>query len=579
MSSAASDESLGILDGVCTNGNAHFWMYFIGSISMILLVAYCRHRSTTPPKYVASSSKPDFGLPFDIAILVYNICLWCVAPNVALFVMYHMLTTDVFSKQTYLACLSLSGIPVVLVVLCTQATAILLLYRADWIRVDIASEVVPAEYGVATGNRPVKILFLGCTAHGALLIDCLQKELNGDNIVVEAHMVDFAHASGQAFVRYNALCVGVVDKLVGRFHRSIWVGDNKFNLPFEDGAFDKVILSPNVRNAAPVGEMLTGDDEKIPRMIRMLNEAMRVLRTDGELLGCDLGANAVPLWADLRHAGFTATLTETGKQSGPVPFMKSKLLKLQCLHNLPSQATTVTFGEVAIPMVPNPSATGSSIETLSSVEPLKPPMATTLDADKGPVVVVNQPVVPTMISTMDVTSADGGEPHQQRRALSDFTKLRVVVLLQCCVFFVLSILAMSLFAPLSVPTSIPISTRLSTVLAGVATGYPMMGYFSREATMSSGAPLFTLCDLLRFCLKREGIALLVSTAMTVVMGFPDFLLQVALSTSSLSVDARAKIGLVITIALAVVIFVRAKSLHRTRVIAARSIPDEYAIYL
>jgi hypothetical protein len=177
--STEAPESLGILDGVCTNGNVHFWIYFIGSIAMTLLILYCRHRLVTPPKFHPSRSKADVGLPFDIAILVYNICLWSVAPQVALFLMYHVITTDVFSKQTYLACITLSGVPVIVVVLFTQATAILLRYRSDWIRVDVASEVVPSEYGVATGNRPVKILFLGCTGHGMLLVDCLENAMNG----------------------------------------------------------------------------------------------------------------------------------------------------------------------------------------------------------------------------------------------------------------------------------------------------------------------------------------------------------------------------------------------------------------
>jgi hypothetical protein len=545
--STEAPESLGILDGVCTNGNAHFWIYFIGSIAMTLLILYCRHRLVTPPTFHPSRSKADVGLPFDLAMLVYHICLWCIAPQVTLFLMYHVITTDVFSKQTYLACITLSGVPVIVVVLFTQATAILLMYRPDWIRVDVASEVVPVEYGVATANRVVKILFLGCTGHGMLLVDCLEKERNGSNVFVEAHMVDFAHASGSAFVKYNAACAGVQEKLADRFHRSIWVGTNKYNLPFDDGVFDKVILSPNVRNVAPIGELMTGDDEKIPRMVRMLHEAMRVLRADGELIGCDLGASVVPLWADLRDAGFTATLTETGKVSGPVPFMKSKLLKLHCPHQSP----------------PAPLAPGAAAVPLISTAPA---------GDTGAVSPAHGDL--SSVTQMDVLS----EVHLHN-AISETTKLRAVVLLQCSVFVILTMLAMAIFDPLSVPTSIPISTRFSTVVAGIATGYPMMGFFSREATMSSETPFSTIQSLLLFCVRREGIALLVSTGFTVVLGIPGFLLQVALSSSSLSVGARSQIGMIISVALGFGIFMRASALHRTRIIAQRHIPDEYAIYL
>ncbi|CUI14250.1 transmembrane protein, putative [Bodo saltans] len=79
-----------ILQGVCDDSNVYFWSYFGGSVFLSILIMYCRFRLVTPPKYSGPGNAVDFGRPYGIAILLYHICMWNLAPQVAFFVIFHV---------------------------------------------------------------------------------------------------------------------------------------------------------------------------------------------------------------------------------------------------------------------------------------------------------------------------------------------------------------------------------------------------------------------------------------------------------------------------------------------------------
>lgn len=130
----------------------------------------------------------------------------------------------------------------------------------------------------ATGaNFPTytpRVLLIGCVSHGALLIDALDKERRGVSNV-EVHMVDCTHnhhgSHEQAFVQSNASCLGVSDMLATRLHSSLCYDmSNRFVLPFPNGSFDQVIVSPGLRNSAAVGDFFTSEDTKSTHMRSIL---------------------------------------------------------------------------------------------------------------------------------------------------------------------------------------------------------------------------------------------------------------------------------------------------------------------
>jgi SAM-dependent methyltransferase len=536
MATEAPDD---MINGVCDDSNVYFWGYFGGAVLMSVLVIYCRYRMNHPPTHTASS-RPDFGLPFNMAILIYNLCLWSLAPQVTMFVVFHVLTTSVFPMQTNCACIVLLAIPFLPAIMFPQGTLLLLAYKPDAIRKDIGDVVVPEDRDVTMDGKPLKTLFLGCTNRGALLIDALDKERRGVT-QVEAHMVDYSHSHEIEFVRYNAKCLGVFDKVASRFHRSLWEEGNKFILPFPDGSFDRVVVSPFIRNANPVGEVVTGDDTKIPRMVRLLREGMRVLRTDGELFAYDQAANIVPLWADLRDAGYKATIVDAFETAGPIFFMKAKMLKLHCPHQTPSDVANTAinlYGSVHSPLV-----------------------------------------------GVDAVDHNGAStPHQNelfvaRPPFSEGARLIVIVSIQLCVFVALMFAAVALYHDLSIPTSIPMSTRLATIVVGAANGYPLAAYFSRDRLLSMDPPYQTLAHVVRACLLSECVAALISVAISVFFGLPGFSMQIALASTSLSTGIRSMIGIGISIVIGLAVYKYASKKHRTGAIKKRDIPEEYAAFV
>lgn len=279
-------------------------------------------------------------------------------------------------------------------------------------------------------------------------MDALVKEQRGTTCV-EAHLVDYAHSPADAtFVLYNAGCLDVQGKIASRLHMSHWVDGNKFILPFPHGTFDRVVVSPQIRNDAPVGDVLTGDDTKIPRMVQMLREAMRVLRSDGELVGYDQAGNIVSLWADLRDAGYDASVVDAHAKAGPIFFMKAKMFTLHCPKPQPATLRT-TFA------VTRSTTAGTTQMDVADDSPLLPP--------------------------------SGDVFHQatfERDPLPYRTRAVIIAVVQVIMFIAYLFAMVAVYEPLSIPTSIPMSTRLATLFVNSATGFPLAAYFARHRLLS-----------------------------------------------------------------------------------------------
>ncbi|CUG92777.1 GPI-anchored surface protein, putative [Bodo saltans] len=462
------DEEDSMTGVVCDNLNPHLIIYIAASLVTLVLILYCRHRSVSPPSFVLGKSTPDFGLPFKFAAVMYNVCLWALVPQITLFLVFHVLTTDVFPLQTNCACIVITTVPFMPFVLLVQGTLMLaLLPRPNSIRTDVCDVLFPESMtsSTASSSEPLfstavvvgvevkpskqnkklektlilaaimynvclwslvpqitlflvfhvlttdvfplqtncacivittvpfmpfvllvqgtlmlallprpnsirtdvcdvlfpesmtastasssepsfstavfvgvevkpskqnkkleKTLILGCTSHGALLVDALCKEQRAGD--VEGYMVDLSGSDSQsAFVHYNADCLGVSDALGARYFRAS--ADNCV-LPFADGFFDRVVISPGLRSSDSIGNVLTPENEKLPRMLCVLCEGMRVLRVGGEMCALDDIFTVLRLWADLRDAGFAASITDALAVSQPV--LKWKVYHLKAFR-------------------------------------------------------------------------------------------------------------------------------------------------------------------------------------------------------------------------------------------------------
>lgn len=543
-SSTPAPTSADLLEGICDANNPYFWAYFGSSVALAMLINYCRYRLTTPPKWRGTGSSTDFGRPFSIAILLFHICMWNLAPQAAYFFLFHVLAPNgMISMQEQAACISLTGIPFIVIFIFVQACVILLAYQPLSLKMEIGAVVFPAGDTVscATASSRPKVLILTVTGRGALLVDALEKEANG-TLFAEVHAVEYSHHPGTAaFVKYNAKVCGVDQLLHQRLHLSVWKGRNKFVLPFEDASFDRIVLSPFLRSALPVGEFMTPDDTKVPRMIRMLREAMRVLKPQGEIFYYDQAPNVVSVWADLRDAGFeNTTIVDPHAKWGPLFFLQATMLKLHC----PFQPCVTT--DSATPASPTSATSGAS------------PLLTSINV--GDARVKDQPQESALSNDHSDDAHDSG------------TVLFVtMVLFQCAMFVTLCFIATALYNPLSVPTSIPISTRVGNLFVSVATSYPMMAYFSRDTTLNSENPPGTVAQLLRRCVATEGLAIGASVLLTILLGVPGLVMQVALAGTSLTSDNKSLIGLALSIVLGIFMYKQGRAAARSKTITRRQL--------
>ncbi|CUG92771.1 membrane-associated protein, putative [Bodo saltans] len=202
---------------VCSNSNTYFVLYIVGSLVCLMFVLYCRYREVAPRVMLVPPQQrktPDFGIPFKLAVHVYSVAMWMLLPSVVFYLLFHVLSTDTFSLQSSCACVLITSLPIIAIIVFLKATSGLL--RSTWpttIRRDVCDVLLPpaplltdnrtnsADIEMAAavkqitftrGNEPTdavtgsgrwrmpeKVLVLGCTSHGAVLVDALDKERRG----------------------------------------------------------------------------------------------------------------------------------------------------------------------------------------------------------------------------------------------------------------------------------------------------------------------------------------------------------------------------------------------------------------
>ncbi|CUG92774.1 transmembrane protein, putative [Bodo saltans] len=567
------DEEDSMTGVVCDNLNPHLIIYIAASLVTLVLILYCRHRSASPPSFVLGKSTPDFGLPFKIAAIMYNVCLWSLVPQITLFLVFHVLTTDVFPLQTNCACIVITNLPIFPFLMLVQGTLMLaLLPRPNSIRKDFGDVLIPANASTATKKKKdlsfslnsetasphvvndydavsyqnavlpsrQKVLLLGCTSHGALLIDALVKEQCGDSNT-EVHMVDYAsHLSHEeAFVQYNASCLGVSgEDVASRFHSSLSYDGNHFILPFANDTFDRVIVSPGLRNSIAIGDMFATEDEKIERMTCVVREGMRVLCEGGEMNAYDDVYTVMRLWADLRDAGFEATVEDANATSEPIFKIKMKMFHLSAFRHTPLDTS------------------------VNSVTCRQNTSQSLLDA------------TPLMIA-----DAQGTTTLNTSTNLSYTTRWTLAVSLQLMIFVSLLAGMLALYSPLSIPEDIPFDVRLGNPLRLIVMGYPIIAYISRHFRLLSLHCYQSIWEFACACVRAELLVLALWNIRKRYVWFPGFLLQMPLKDTSLSGSTCTLLGLVVPIPLGFAKAYFGKRFHRSVNYSSRGLPETYQCFL
>ncbi|CUG92772.1 transmembrane protein, putative [Bodo saltans] len=267
--------------------------------------------------------------------------------------------------------------------------------------------------------------------------------------------------------------------------------------------------------------MFTSEDDKVPRMMSVLTEGMRVLREGGELCAYEDGNTSVRMWADLRDAGFSATVTDAQRTATPVMKKSTKMFHLVCPFSRPVVATE----HVALHMTTDNAVSGDTIPKV----------------DIGPTI-----------------------------------RLVIVSTIQLILFVVLVLILLPLYKPLSIPTSIPFDTRLGNVVAAIIMGYPMFAHVSRAHFVASLHVICSVGDALSLSIKSELVTLGIASAFHAVNQLPGFLIQVAANGVSMSSSVASTLGVIVSFALGAAVVRYVEHMLRARLIASRNIPQEYA---
>ena len=512
-----------VSDGHCSNMNNYVLVYIAGPSVLIFLIAVCRYAFVRVP---SSSTSRTWGRPYTIASFLFAIALWNMLPQVITFVLFHIVTTDLFELQRNAACILLLGIPVIPAYIFVTGMSLLLLYDAEVMKSTMSKIFFPT-----TSEHGKNVLVCGVTGRGMVFVDALEKEHSGAS-KSKTVVVDYAHR-WKAFVAHNIAACGITSvKLEDCFFESVMTSDgNEFGLPFPDNTFDRIVIPPFLRNANPIGEFTVGEEVKQRRMQKLLREALRVLKQGGEFVCVDQAANAIAIWADLRDAGLTPVVEETGVELGPSFLFRKKCLKVVALQAAESQQI--------------------------------PPFSVQSDE---------------RAALLTINNAEKYSSRQHARPISPSTERFVCYLVQFLLSVCVIVGSFAIYSTVNVPTSIPLSQRANNLIISVATSYPMMAYFSSEARFGGDETHSSVVSLLSSLIKSEVVALVASLLINVLFGVPTLILQIALSSSSLSSDTRSYIGMGISVFIAITSYKRGRAQIVAGAAAKRHIPSTYVDY-
>ena len=154
------------------------------------------------------------------------------------------------------------------------------------------------------------------------------------------------------------------------------------------------------------------------------------------------------------------------------------------------------------------------------------------------------------------------------------TRAKIVIPYQIIIFSLLLLLSGALYSPLNVPTHIVLSQRLNGLPPSVATNYPLMAYFTRSVLYDMDT-IHTRRQLLMYILPVDVFALVLSFMFSLLFWLPQFLLQLALNSSSLENSTKSYIGIGISVVLGYITFRVSKWRGREKTIKEFQLPEEH----
>ena len=303
-------------------------------------------------------------------------------------------------------------------------------------------------------------------------------------------------------------------------------------IPAETESFDKVVFCPFIRSSSPIGDYVTSDKLKTERMHVLLSEAIRVLRVGGELLCVDGAMDTVLTSSDLRDAtGHGGVVSDTGAQIGFIPLMKMKVLQVRWEKS--SAVSVVGEGQLLLNEdVCSPRESYGVI--MDDSELMK-------EAKQHPV------------------------PQTVRQA--------VVIPYQATTFLVLLFVAAGLYAPTNTPQNVVLSQRVNSIFPSLATNYPIVAFFARAALYDMDH-IVNVRQLIVHLVPTDILALIASLLFTALFWVPQFVLQVALDSSSLSDNAKTYIGIGISVALVYAMYIYGRKRSAKKLADNRGFTEE-----
>lgn len=284
------------------------------------------------------------------------------------------------------------------------------------------------------------------------------------------------------------------------------------------------------------------------------------------------------LWADLRDAGFAASITDALAVSQPVLKWKVNLYHLKAFrpaspslgrNSSASSESTVGGDREANRRKPGQGLPSPFSPSLS----LDEEMLLSHHKETQPNQTISTPATPLFGDTCKAAPTTGVVPTYAQH-------LDVILGIQSTVFVLLVVGMVAAYEPLSVPSTIPFDVRLGNVVATIVMGYPMIASVFRHFRLSSPMRRYeSTVHFLCSCLRSELLPFAITLKAFMMQTVPAFLLQIALRDTSLSGSTCATLGMFASMPLGMTMMLVAKRFHKSHLISSRNIPEEYQTYL
>eukprot|EP00658_Telonema_sp_P-2_P022532 TRINITY_DN19006_c0_g1_i1.p1 TRINITY_DN19006_c0_g1~~TRINITY_DN19006_c0_g1_i1.p1 ORF type:complete len:493 (-),score=84.70 TRINITY_DN19006_c0_g1_i1:341-1819(-) len=406
------------------------------------------------------------------------------------------------------------------------------------------------------------VLMIGSPSRGLLFARAMKDECDGLLEGVETYIFDICDAHDFLIHNSVATCGGgriTPEDVISRIIPSTGVSiPQRLTIPRPGGSFDKIVICPFLRGMVPIGDYITPPKTKSERMKLLLAECVRVLRPGGQIVCVDGVMETLLTSADIRDVtGDGGVVIDPSVSVGVFPLIKMKYVQLQWTKNTINSSSsnnndTAGYGSSCQGREQGHHRHHGDCDGGEKDTTRDGTMSCISDADEGILNAISDShaiqVEEAKSSRSRLLGGGGGSSSSNAGVSTEAplpysTRAKVIIPYQIVVFLLLS---GALFSPLNVPSHIVLSQRLNGLPPSVATNYPIMAYFTRSVLYDMDT-IHTSKQLMMYILPVDAFALVLSLMFSLLFWLPQFLLQLALNSTSLGNDAKSYIGIGISI--------------------------------